>query len=73
MQAKYKNKSRNGLKNNHEYIVNITKPSGHYYVYDCYVIFDVTEQEEMDIVLNFASEISLRNNFEFEKLELDNE
>lgn len=73
MQVKYKNKSRNGLKNSHEYIVNITKPSGHYYVYDCHVIFDVTEQEEMDILLNFASEISLRNNFEFDKLELDNE
>lgn len=73
MQVKYKNKSRNGLKNSHEYIINITKPSGHYYVYDCHVIFDVTEQEEMDILLNFASEISLRNNFEFDKLELDNE
>lgn len=73
MQVKYKNKSRNGLKNSHEYIVNITKPSSHYYVYDCHVIFDVTGQEEMDILLNFASEISLRNNFEFDKLELDNE
>ena len=73
MQVKYKNKSRNGLKNSHEYIVNITKPSGHYYVYDCHVIFDVTKQEEMDILLNFASEISLRNNFEFDKLEFDNE
>ena len=73
MQVKYKNKSRNGLKNGHEYIVNITKPNGNYYVYDCHIIFDVTKQEELDILLNFASEISLRNNFEFDKLELDNE
>lgn len=72
MQAKYKNKSRNGLKNKHEYIVEFTKPTGSY-VYNCHVIFDITKQEEMDILLNFASEISLRNNFEFEKLELDNE
>lgn len=75
MQAKYKNKSRNGLRNGHEYIIKMSKPTGHghYYVYDCHVIFDVTRQEEMDILLNFASEISLRNSFEFDKLELDNE
>ena len=73
MQAKYKNKSRNGLRNGHEYIIKISQPTGHYYVYDCHVIFDVTKQEELDILLNFASEISLRNNFEFDKLELDNE
>lgn len=73
MQAKYKNKSRNGLRNGHKYIIKISKPTGHYYVYDCHVIFDVARQEEMDILLNFASEISLRNNFEFDKLELDNE
>ena len=72
MQAKYKNRSRNGLKNGHEYIVKFSKPTGQY-VYDCHVIFDVTKQEEIDILLNFASEISLRNNFEFDKLELDNE
>ena len=34
MQAKYKNKSRNGLRNGHEYIIQISKPTGHYYVYD---------------------------------------
>ena len=47
MQAKYKNKSRNGLRNGHEYIIKISKPTGHYYVYDCHVIFGVTKQEEM--------------------------
>ena len=73
MQAKYKNKSRNGLKNGHEYIVNITKPTGHYYVYDCHIIFDVTKHEEMNLWMNYASEISIKNNWEFDKLELDNE
>ena len=73
MQAKYKNKSRNGLKNGHEYIIQISKPTGHYYVYDCHVIFDVTKQEEMNLWMNYASEISIKNNWEFDKLELDNE
>ena len=73
MQAKYKNKSRNGLKNGHEYIIKIFKPTGHYYVYDCHVIFDVTKQEEMNLWINYASEISIKNNWEFDKLELDNE
>ena len=73
MQGEHKNTWRNRLRNGHEYIIKISKPTGHYYVYDCHVIFDVTEQEEIDILLNFASEISLRNNFEFDKLELDNE
>ena len=73
MQAKYKNKSRNGLRNGHEYIIQISKPTGHYYVYDCHVIFDVTRQEEMNLWMNYASEISIKNNWEFDKLELDNE
>ena len=73
MQAKYKNKSRNGLKNGHEYIIQISKPTGHYYVYDCHIIFDVTKQEEMNLWMNYASEISIKNNWEFDKLELDNE
>lgn len=65
MQAKYKNKSRNGLRNGHEYIITISKPTGHYYVYDCHVIFDVTEQEEMDLTINYASELSINNNFKY--------
>ena len=73
MQAKYKNKSRNGLRKGHEYIIKISKPTGHYYVYDCHVIFDVTRQEEINLWINYASEISIKNNWEFEKLELDNE
>ena len=73
MQAKYKNKSRNGLRNGHEYIIQISKPTGHYYVYDCHVIFDVTKQEEMNLWINYASEISIKNNWAFDKLELDNE
>lgn len=72
MQAKYKNKSRNGLIHGHEYVVMFTKPKGQY-VYDCHVIFDVTKQEEMDLWINYGSEVSIKNNWEFDKLELDNE
>lgn len=72
MQAKYKNKSRNGLKNGHEYIVKFSKPTGQY-VYDCNVIFDITENEEMNVLLKFASQISIKNSFDISKIELDNE
>ena len=70
MQAMYRNKSRNGLIETHEYIMKFSKPSGQY-VYDCHIIFDVTAQEEMDLLLNFASETSIRNNFVFDKLEIE--
>ena len=59
MQAKYKNMSRNGLKNGNEYI------------YDCNVVFDITTQEEMDLVINYASEISIKNNWNIDRLELE--
>ena len=72
MQAKYKNKSRNGLKNGHEYVIKFSKTSGQY-VYDCNIIYDVTEKEKMDLLVNYGSEISIKNNWEFDKLELDNE
>ena len=70
MQVMYRNRSRNGLIETHEYIVQFGKPPGQY-VYDCHIIFDVTTQEEMDLTLNFASEISIRNNFVFDKLEIE--
>ena len=73
MQAKYKNKSRNGLRNGHEYIIKISKPTGHYYVYDCYVKFDIDTKEEMNVLLKFASQISIKNSFDISKIELDNE
>lgn len=70
MQAKYKNKSRNGLNNGHEYVVNFTKPTGQY-IYDCNIVFDITTQEEMDIVINYGSEISIKNNWSIDRLELE--
>lgn len=72
MQAKYKNKTRNRLKHGHEYVVMFTKPKAQY-VYDCHVIFDVTEQEEMDLVINYASELSVKNSWNIDNLELDND
>lgn len=70
MQAKYKNKSRNGLKNGHEYIIKFSKPTGQY-VYDCNVIFDVTENEDMNILLKYASQISIQYNWDIDKLEME--
>lgn len=72
MQAKYKNTTRNGLKNNHEYVLTVTKPKGQY-VYDFHIIFDVTAQEEMDLFINYASLVSIQNNWTIGKLELDND
>lgn len=70
MQVKYINKSMNGLKNSHEYVVKIFEPKGHNYTYTVHFIFDITDNEEMDKVMNYASEISLRQNFKFNRLEL---
>lgn len=70
MQAKYKDKSRNGLKNGHEYIVKFSKPTGQY-VYDCNVIFDITENEDMNVLLKYASQISIQYSWDIDKLEME--
>lgn len=71
MELKYKNYSRNGLINNHEYVVKIYSPKNKIYVYTVQFLFDVTEQEEMDMEMTFASQTSLKHNFEFNELELE--
>lgn len=70
MQAKYKDKSRNGLKNGHEYVVKFSKPTGQY-VYDCNVIFDITENEDMNVLLKYASQISIQHSWDIDKLEME--
>lgn len=70
MQAKYKDKSRNGLKNGHEYVVKFFKPTGQY-VYDCNVIFDITENEDMNVLLKYASQISIQYSWDIDKLEME--
>lgn len=70
MQAKYKDKSRNGLKNGHEYVVKFSKPTGQY-VYDCNVIFDITENEDMNVLLKYASQISIQYSWDIDKLEME--
>ena len=71
MEIKYIQKTRNGLKNNHNYVVKIFPPKTRKYVYDVLFLYDITDQEEMDLTLNYASIISLKNNFIFDKLELE--
>ena len=71
MELKYINHSRNGLKNNHEYVVKIFPPKNKTYVYTVQFLFDITEQEEMDLTMQYASQISLKHNFKFDALELE--
>ena len=71
MEVKYKNRSRNGLINNHSYVVNVEEPKGHYYAYNFHFIYDITAQEEMDLVVNYSSMISINNNFDYDKWEIE--
>lgn len=71
MELKYKNHSRNGLINNHEYVVNIYPPKNKIYVYTIRFLYDITKQEEMNLDLYYASKISIKNNFEFDNLEIE--
>ena len=41
------------------------------YCYTIQFLYDITEQEEMDLVLEYASQISIKHNFQFDKLELE--
>ena len=71
MELKYIQKTRNGLINNHKYVVNIYPPKNKIYVYTIHFLFDITNQEEMDLEMNYASKISIGHNFEFDKLEIE--
>lgn len=71
MEVKYKNHSRNGLINNHEYVVKIYPPKHGVYVYTIEFIYDSTAEEEMNLVMNYASMISIKHNFDFDKMELE--
>lgn len=72
MTVKYMQSSKlgYGLKNGHKYEVKFSKPHG-LYCYVAHFIYDDTEKEEMDKTFTFASEISLKRLFEFDKLEMD--
>ena len=71
MELKYIGRTRNGLKNNHSYVVKIFPPTKGVYVYTINFIYDITDQEEMDLVLTYASMISIKHNFAFDKIELE--
>lgn len=72
MEMTYINKSRNGLKNQHKYICKIYPPRHGKYVYDINFIYDCTEDEEVDLFLQWASLISINNNFKYNgKLETE--
>ena len=71
MELKYIQKTRNGLTNNHSYVVKVFPPKNKIYCYTVQFLYDITDQEEMDLVLEYASQISLKHNFQFKKLELE--
>jgi hypothetical protein len=71
MELKYKKHSRNGLKNNHVYVVKIFSPKNKLYVYTIQFMFDATDQEEMDLELTYASKISISQNFDYDELEIE--
>lgn len=71
MEVRYKNHTRNGLINNHSYVVKIYPPKNKTYVYNVHFLYDATAQEEMDLIMNYASMISIKHNFDFDKLELE--
>ena len=72
MELKYKNHSRNGLKNNHVYVTKIFPPKNKLYDYTIQFLFDATDQEEMDLELTYASQISINQNFDYDgKLEIE--
>lgn len=67
MELTYKRHTQCGLVNKHKYLVKIYPPSKGRYVYDVHFIYDITLQEEMDLVLNYASLNSIRYNFDYDK------
>lgn len=71
MEMKYKNHSRNGLTNNHEYVVKVFPPKNKVYVYNIQFLYDATTQEEMDLVIPYASIISIKHNFDFKEMEIE--
>lgn len=72
MQVRYIGKSRNGLTKDHIYEITIKKELKSY-VYDIYVWRDTThnKEEEIDKVFNYASEISIKQNWKIERIELE--
>ena len=71
MNIKYIQKTKNNLINNHEYVVKIYPPKNKIYVYTIHFLYDITAQEEMDLEMNYASKISIRYNFDFDELEIE--
>ena len=75
MRAKWIKKDTNHHKHNHEYEFYIKAPSGVRgdYCYLVHTTYDYTLGEEVDFNDHFSSEISLKQSFKIDKLELDND
>lgn len=73
MQVRYIGNTRNGLIKDHVYEISVKKELKSY-VYDLYVWRDVTHtdnQLELDKVFNYASEISILQNWKMKEVKLE--
>lgn len=75
MRAKWIKKDTNHHKHNHEYEFYIKAPSGVRgdYCYLVHTTYDYAAEEEVDFNDHFSSQISLKQSFKIDKLELDND
>ena len=75
MRAKWLKKDTNHHKYNHSYEFYVKAPSGVRgdYCYLVHTTYDYTSEEEVDFNDHFSSEISLKQSFKIDKLELDND
>ena len=75
MRAKWLKKDTNHHKHNHSYEFYVKAPSGVRgdYCYLVHTTYDYTAEEEVDFNDHFSSEISLKQSFKIDKIELDND
>lgn len=59
------------LTTGHEYVIKWREPSGHQYSYIGHIIYDVTTDEDMNVYCSYSNEKSIRRDFEFERLDID--
>lgn len=62
--AKYKGKTLLGFINSHEYLIKIGKDE---YCYGVEGVVDLTENEDSSAYITYASEISIRQNWEIKE------
>lgn len=70
MECKYTGQNIRDLIKGHEYTINITKPKS-VYTYQIDILYDITLQQEVDYSINYSSELSIKQNWNIDKVEID--